>query len=410
MSGLRYAALLCLLLALPGSALAQHATLVVDAVTGKVLSHSNATARLHPASLTKMMTAYLTLEALQAGKLRPDEALRVSARASAQGGATLGLDQGDTIPVSEALIALIVRSANDVAVTLAERIGSSEEGFAALMTAKAKALGMSRTTFVNASGMTSAGHLSTARDMALLALALERDFPKHRDVFSRRGIAWGKRWLPTVNGFLSRFQGADGMKTGFTCAAGYNLVGTAARGGRRLIGVEMGASNKEERQVIMRRILDEAFGGKSRGALAGTDIHALDEGADPKPVSLRNEACAHGAPGAAVVHIAGKTVQRLKGWALDVGISLKESQARAMAAKELKRQHKSLGGGRVATVLRAGDGMISYRALIVDVQEKKVIPTCLAMRDRGEDCLVLNPLMLAGAVDDAERYLRFFAE
>lgn len=407
MTLLRFVVLTCLV-AWAGAAQAGRATLVVDAKTGKVLSHSNATARLHPASLTKMMTAYLTLEAMKAGKLKADEPLKVSTRASAQGGATLGLDRGKTITASDALTALIVRSANDAAVVLAERIGSSEENFAAMMTEKARSLGMTGTSFANASGMTAVGHLTTARDMAVLALALERDFPRHRDLFSRRGLNWGNQWLPSVNGFLSRFQGADGMKTGFTCAAGYNLVGSATRGDRRLIGVEMGASTKEERQTIMRRILDDAFAGRTVGT--GISLSALKEDVQAERASLHIDACLHGVPGVSSARVAGKDTKGLKGWALDVGISLKERQARAMAAKELSRLRKSLGGGRVATVLRAADGMISYRALIVDVDEKKVIPTCLAMRGRGEDCLVLNPLMLAGAVEDADRYARYFAE
>ncbi|MEO5374293.1 MAG: D-alanyl-D-alanine carboxypeptidase [Alphaproteobacteria bacterium] len=411
----------CVVWAMP--AWAQRAAVVVDASDGSILYGRNVTAPAHPASLTKMMTLYLAFEAIEAGRLSLAETLTASARAAGQGGATLDLDPGQKITTADALRAVITRSANDAAVVLAERLGGSESAFGAMMTAKAKALGMTRTSFVNATGMTAPGHLTTARDMALLALALRRDFPRHYALFAARGVTWGGRSLPTVNGFLVSFKGADGIKTGFTCAAGYNLVASASRNGRRLVGVVLGARNKDERRNAMHRLLETAFSGRKEAGLG--NVRTLDEGKGGAAPDLRGEAC--GGRGASVLNASialpgappgkkpGKTAgrqepPRVEGWALDVGISRKEAEARRMAAQALARLRRDLGGGRAATVLKAGDGVVAYRALIIDVNEQPTVATCLAMRARDEDCLVLTPPMLAGAIEDAERYIRFFAE
>lgn len=409
-----------------GSAWAYRAAIVVDAGDGTVLHEHNATAVVHPASLTKMMTIYLALEAIETGKVKSTEVLAASARAAGQGGARLDLDLGEKISVADAMRAVVTRSANDAAVALAERIGGSEADFAGMMTRKAKALGLTRTTFANATGFTAPNHLTTARDMAMLALALRRDFPRHYALFSSRAFSWHKTTLPTVNGFLVSFPGADGLKTGFTCTAGYNLVASANRDGRRLVGVVLGAPSKGERLTGMQRLLDDGFAakpGRSRG-----NVRSLPDGGLAAPPDMKGEICngswlkdrmlkspTVSASGRKTAPTPGgrptaPAQQTLAGWALDVGISLKEAEARRIAAKALAVLRKDLKGGRVATVVKAGDGVVAYRALIVDVKQEPTISTCLAMRARDEDCLVLDPPMLDGAIEEAERYLRFFAD
>src|SRR5215813_12257700 len=232
---------LCLVTAafmtVPGHADSPPAALVIDANTGDVLSALEANHRWYPASLTKMMTVYLAFREIEANRLTLAETLTASQHAAAQTGTRLGLNAGETVTAEQAILATILQSANDAAVVLAERMAGSEEAFAAEMTSMAKSLGMTRTVFRNATGLSNPEQVTTARDMAVLAQALLRDFPQHYHFFSTRSFAYGKRSYPSINGILSRYPGVDGIKTGFTCRSGYNLVASAQHDGRRLIGV-----------------------------------------------------------------------------------------------------------------------------------------------------------------------------
>ncbi|KAF0119060.1 MAG: putative peptidase S11 D-alanyl-D-alanine carboxypeptidase 1 [Rhodospirillaceae bacterium] len=341
------------------------AVLVVDANAGAVLHQEHATVRLHPASLTKMMTAYLAFDALAEGRMAVDEKLKVSARAAHQGGTVLGLDAGATLTAGEALRAMIVRSANDAAVVVAEHLAGSESAFAQHMTARARALGMTATTFVNVTGMTDEGHLTTARDMAVLALALKRDHGLFFQLFGTTSVTRKGKSLPTVNGFLVSYPGADGIKTGFTCAAGYNLVASARRQGHHLIAVVMGANSKAQRLQRMRQLLDRAFAGLARKdgggeSKAGVNVTALVN-SDALSSSRRAEVCPGGIPPTAgTVTANSRLPQRsLSGWALDVGLFKRPSEAYAHATREAQRLAGQLKGGVPATVLKAGDGRVS---------------------------------------------------
>ncbi len=237
----------------------KHASLVIDADSGNVIYANNANAVRHPASLTKMMTLYLTFEALEKKRLRWDQDLKVSFNASEQAPTNLFLKPGDTISVREAVIGLIVRSANDAAVVLAEAIGGSEDRFARMMTQKARSLGMKNTTFTNASGLPDKRQITTARDMAALALALRKHYPEHYALFKTRAFSFNGRTYESHNRVLSRLVGADGLKTGYTRMSGFNLVTSARRGGHRLIGVVLGGQTAKSRDDQMVTLMDQSF-------------------------------------------------------------------------------------------------------------------------------------------------------
>ena len=220
------------ILAMPLSASARYASVVIDTLTGQVLHEVNADTRNYPASLTKMMTLYLTFEALESGRWTLNTRLKVSRRASRMPASRLGLRRGERIRVEDAILALVTKSANDVAVVVAEALGRSETKFARLMNRKAQALGMSRTSFRNASGLPNRRQLSTARDMATLALALIEDFPDYYQYFSTADFKYRGRRHENHNALLAHYEGTDGIKTGYTRASGYNLVASSVRDGR----------------------------------------------------------------------------------------------------------------------------------------------------------------------------------
>lgn len=240
-------------------AAARYASIVVDATSGNVLYARNADQRLYPASLTKMMTLYMLFDQLERGKMTLDTKLKVSQRAQGMPPSKVGLKAGETVRVEDAIKILVVKSANDVAVVVAENISGSEIQFATDMTRKAKELGMKRTTFRNASGLPNTGQKSTAEDMATLAMALMRDFPQYYDYFATTAVNFRGRTITTHNHVLKRYAGADGLKTGYIRASGFNLVTSAVRDGRRLIGVVFGGKTSRWRDNHMIDLLDEGF-------------------------------------------------------------------------------------------------------------------------------------------------------
>jgi D-alanyl-D-alanine carboxypeptidase len=243
----------------PIAADAQTSLLVLDANTGKVLHAVNADQPRYPASLTKMMTLYLAFDALDRKRFKLNSQLSTSRNAAAMPPTELGLTPGRRITLRDAILAITTESANDAAVLVGESLAGSESRFASLMTAKAHALGMHRTRFANASGLPDPGHRTTARDMATLARALLRHHPHHYHYFGQREFRFSGRTYHNHNRLLGIYPGMDGIKTGFTRASGYNLVASAKRGGRRLIGVVMGSSSAASRNQTMARILDEGF-------------------------------------------------------------------------------------------------------------------------------------------------------
>ena len=237
----------------------KYAALVVHADTGDVLFDRYADDRRYPASLTKMMTLYLAFEAIEAGELSLDDEMTVSRRAAGQPASKLGLRRGSRIDVSTAIDALIIKSANDVATVMAEELGGTESRFAQLMTQRARELGMRSTTFRNASGLPDKRQVTTARDMAILSRRVVQDFPQFYDRFQKKTFSYAGRTYRSHNRVMLTMDGADGLKTGYTRASGYNLATTAQRGDHRLIGIVLGGRSGATRDRHMKAILNTAF-------------------------------------------------------------------------------------------------------------------------------------------------------
>jgi len=251
--------LLVILFLVSGASYGRHAAILIDADTGGVLHEIDATQAWFPASLTKVMTLYMVFDALNAGQLNLNDTMYASHHAALQPNSKLGLRTGENITVQEAILATITRSANDAAVTLAEHLAGSEENFAARMTAKAHALGMYDSHFMNATGLPHEWQVTTARDMAMLAWRVRRDFPNYYPYFSAHSFSFKGRELRGINKFTANYPGAEGMKTGFTCGSGYNLIGAASQNGKRLIGVILGGMTSPERYQLMFRMMDNGF-------------------------------------------------------------------------------------------------------------------------------------------------------
>jgi len=232
-----------------------YAAIVVDANSGKVLHEASADGPRHPASLTKIMTLYLLFERLESGKLTLRSELPVSAHAAAQAPSKLGLRPGQTIAVEDAIRAVVTKSANDVAVVIAEALGGTESDFARMMTAKARALGMNHTLYRNASGLPNPEQITTARDMALLGRAIQDRFPKYYRYFSTPSFAYKGDVMRNHNHLLASMEGIDGIKTGYVEASGFNLVASYWRGGRHLVAVVMGGHTANARDARMRELL-----------------------------------------------------------------------------------------------------------------------------------------------------------
>src|SRR5215471_14038607 len=234
-------------------------SIVIDADTGRVLSEMNADSITYPASLTKMMTLYLAFEALNSGRLRLDQSLPVSSEAASKSPTKLHLVPGDSVQVQELILGVVTKSANDAAAVLAEGLAGSEPAFADRMTAKARQLGMTSTVYRNASGLPDPEQRTTARDVAQLALALYHDFPREYRYFATRQFFFRGRVIPTHNHLLDWYDGADGIKTGYIGASGFNLAASAVRNGHRVIGVVMGGSSAALRDREMASLLDQGF-------------------------------------------------------------------------------------------------------------------------------------------------------
>lgn len=243
----------------PAAANPRHAAMVIDANTGDVLHAENAAEPRHPASLAKMMTLYLAFEAIERGRASYATRISVSARAAEAPPTKLDLDEGDTIALIDAMKSLITRSANDMAIAIAEHLAGSEADFARLMTDKARALGMTGTIFRNASGLPDPAQITTARDMITLAIRLYDDFPRHYQLFSLRSFSYQGSTYKNHNTLLGRFVGTDGIKTGYTRMSGFNLVSSVRRGGRHVIGVVMGGTTAGRRDDAMRLLVSRAL-------------------------------------------------------------------------------------------------------------------------------------------------------
>ncbi len=371
------ALLICWLL-LPG--VAQAANLVVVIETGEVLGSQDGDRRWHPASLTKLMTAYLVFQELATARLAPDQLLTVSETASTQPTTSLGLAEGREISVWDALQALILRSANDMAVLLAEAVAGDEAAFALRMNAMAAKLGMTSTHYANASGLPDDSQVTTARDLALLARALILDFPQYYGLFGQAGFSFAGDWQGNINGILGSLAGADGMKTGFTCKSGYNLVVSALRDGRRVVAVILGERSPDQRSGEARALVEAAFDTLARakrqpnGLLQPLDP-AIAAGGGPPDAVLQENECGYG------------VVARLPGWGVVIGAYGSRGKALSVAEASKGRVAAFADGGTAAVPSRLGR---KYNAVVIGLSRSEAQRGCKAIRGGGGYCLVLS--------------------
>lgn len=266
--------------------------LVADVESGTVFEHHDALRPWYPASTTKLMTAYVTFRAIEAGEITLESPVLISQRAYAQPPSKMGFKPGSVLTVDDALKIIMVKSANDVALAIAESVGGSEEEFAERMNAEARRLGMHRSHFVNPHGLPDPRQVTSARDMAVLARALLTELPQYRSYYNIPAIQFGKSVMKNYNSLVSRYPGTTGMKTGYICASGFNLVASARRGGRELVAVVFGSYSGQDRAERAAELLDEGFKAEGLFGRARTNIANVSSGAGfREPLDMRPEIC-----------------------------------------------------------------------------------------------------------------------
>jgi D-alanyl-D-alanine carboxypeptidase len=270
---------------------APNASIVVDAKSGKVLHSSNADAKRHPASLTKMMTLYMLFESIDSGKTSLKTKIKMSSRCAGMAPSKLGIKAGGTISARDAILALVTKSANDVACAIGEHLGGSESAFARKMTARAHSLGMSKTNFRNASGLPDPAQVTSARDMATLGRALQQHFPTHYKYFATRSFKWKGSNIANHNRLLGRVSGVDGIKTGYTRASGFNLVSSVKRGDRQIVAVVLGGDSGKARDQRMASLIEDFMPKASKGPMTARIVEGAPDMDDDVAV-----ASAEGAP------------------------------------------------------------------------------------------------------------------
>lgn len=260
-----------------------------DLKSGKVLEHQDAFKRWYPASLSKLMTAYVAFRAIAAGEVALDSPIKVTKHSAGEPPSKMGFKPGSVMRLDNALKMMLVKSANDIAMAVGENIGGSQAAFADRMNAEAARLGMVGTHFVNPNGLFSPDQYTTARDLAVLVTALRNDFPQYAPWFSIEGLAVGKKAIPNYNLLIGRYPGADGMKTGFVCSSGFNMIGSATRDGRTLVAVVLGEKSAISRAEAAAKLLDQGFDARAAGS---TTLAALKPYGDTlSPNDLQDEIC-----------------------------------------------------------------------------------------------------------------------
>ena len=389
----------------------RYASIILEESSGKVLFSRNADKQLRPASLTKIMTLYLMFEALQQKKVTMGTRMKVSRTAASRSPSKLYLKPGHTITVKNAILALVTKSANDAATVVAEHLGGgSEREFARKMTRKAKSLGMSRTIFRNASGLPHSSQYSTARDMARLGVAVRRDFPQYFHYFSRTQFNWNGRKFKNHNRLLKTFQGTDGIKTGYTNAAGFNLVATAERNGVRLIGVVFGGKTGRSRDKHMVSILGKQFKRvktiqvkrlPTPSLPAPRPAEILQAGAKPTPVGVRAPVSSASQPATAPLSVAAPPrPPRIldappQQWSIQVGSFSRRISAHK-AAISARRTAGTVLTRRPAQLSLVIHGQIPlWRVQFRKLEEDEARAACAALFSAGSACIALPDDILA---------------
>ena len=362
----------------------RYAAIVMDAASGEVIYARRSNASRIPASLVKMMTLYLTFEALDAGRLKPHQRLKVSRTAAGRSPTKLGLRPGRTISVEDAILALVTKSANDAATVLAEALADNERAFARLMTSKGRELAMKRSRFRNASGLPNRRQRSTARDMALLARALLRDFPQYYHYFSKQTFKYGRKVHRNHNKLLASYGGADGIKTGYTRASGFNVAVSAKRGQRRLIAVVIGGRTARTRDRHVARLLDDAFAKLRKRDRAA----AKRRGRPALPVARATAQTRTQADATDRIVVAAN-------WAIQVGAFRRFAAARRQVHRATSAVPSLLSGRQVSIVAIGGAGGAGadlYRARLTGVTERVAREACAALRRRDLECVPVPPV------------------
>ncbi|MDN6180804.1 MAG: SPOR domain-containing protein [Halomonas subglaciescola] len=420
----------------------RYAGIVVGLDNGEVLYAENADAPRYPASLTKMMTLYLTFEALVDNQLTLDQPLKVSGAAAAMPASKLWLAKGSTITVDKAIRALTVKSANDVAVVLAEARGDTESSFARKMTQKARELGMSNTTFRNASGLPDSQQVTSARDLLILATHVMQDFPQYYHYFGLQQFTYRGTTHKSHNRLVQSYPGADGLKTGFIRASGFNVATTAVHNGRRMVGVVMGGFSSGSRDTHMTNLLDRSFAraslrensgwladtrfssefmefgqplnapaqpapSSSRPMLAAVDtVEATAPVQEPRPTSSAESRSTHKpepAQNSAPAAQRASTDDPLKplmakstsamgdaagGWGIQVGAFSEQKNARRLANQAASQLPQGVGGEVSVDALDGAERM--FRARLVALGESQARQACQQLQADGMDCMVVN--------------------
>jgi D-alanyl-D-alanine carboxypeptidase len=391
----------------------ENESIVIDVETGRVLSEMNADAITYPASLTKMMTLYLTFEALNAGRLRLDQYLPVSSEAASKSPTKLHLVPGDSVQVHDLILGIVTKSANDAAAVLAEGLAGSEPAFADRMTAKARQLGMTSTVYRNASGLPDPEQRTTARDVAQLALALYHDFPREYRYFATREFFFRGRVILTHNHLLDWYEGADGIKTGYIGASGFNLAASAVRNGHRLIGVVMGGASAGSRDREMAALLDQGFSEVGAGAtlVAGrrevppSAAPVVAETDQPEPVRPREKIgqlakaarkiAAHLSPvakaeAAPIAHQL-RTPAETDRWSIQLG-AFRDGTAAEQAARSAATVPGARGKPVVQIVQPSKGGKEHvYRARLLNFSPQEAQGACAALHKKKIECSVVPP-------------------
>ena len=366
----------------------RYAAVIIDDETGRVLTSTNPDRRSFPASLTKMMTLYLLFDALDQGRLTLRSQLPVSVNATLQAPSKLALEAGDRIAVEDAILALVTKSANDVAVVVAESLGGTESQFAQHMTAKAQALGMSETVYRNASGLPNPGQITTPRDQATLAHALIHNHARFYHYFSAHEFAWQGQVIPSHNRFMLNYDGADGIKTGYINASGFNLVASAVRDGHRLIGAVFGGNTAQWRDRRMAQLFDVGY---ARLGVGTADMAAIDdEPATPPAPPTKPE-------GKRAKSKGEKPVQTAEGdddasaWAIQVGAFALYKPAHHAATSAAR----TLGGLIAKASIEIDSGQNTkrslYRARLIGFSATQAQAACKKLARAKRECHVIQP-------------------
>lgn len=372
---------------------ASTSSILIDADSGKVLSSSAADELRYPASLTKVMTLYITFDALEKGIIKMDDQMPVSRNAANRSPSKLGLRVGEKISVRDAVMALVIKSANDCASVLAEGLGYSEENFANTMTKVARELGMKNTTFKNASGLPNRAQKTTARDMAILGAAMYHHFPQYYKLFSAKKFTYKGRTYYTHNHILKSFAGADGMKTGFTNAAGYNIITSAERDGKRVIAVTMGHNTAKMRDRKVSSLMNQ---GLTKLAQLDKSRHNVDTNptlyaaSQPAKNPHKNVKAVIETKDETTIAKAEQKTQytRNQSWAIQIGAFSNYVKARnyAMAIKD--RTSKFADKSINIEPFQSGSAII-YRSKLVGFAKNEANNACNSLKKSNKSCIVI---------------------